>query len=537
MLRDAIKIEDWNRANEIGLITAPVAYGKTFFCIHELPQMLGVEPRETLMLFPRTVIRNQSLHDYKDACVEYQSEESGFENKVRLATCHLVGNAYRRTGYMPTPKLVIVDEWHTGFAENNFAFDLLYFQQVFQEWANNPQVTVVCLTGTPTLPMEYVNQCPYAGLEYMYGKMPKLSIRNLTGNLEPKYKAKQIIVQQGLSIEAVLRNVPASEENKQIIFVKGSIKRLIDLASADKRATWLCSTSSSSKVDGVPAVELMNMEHHREFTAGQMPTGIDRIYLSSAYREGLNIHDVSVKDVIIDGVTDIDLVQSFGRVRHDTNRLIVVVDKRRYQSIETRVKSARELLESDSPTAFEEYYLDQLEQQKEGYEGTIKPVLIFKDKTNNRLMFNYWALYYWLYERTSALCAGQSSNQSVFWFNEKLPSLKGYFQAILGAYSDAPILYNPYRYIRPATIEQENKERIANLDWEKWSGAELFGDVAEQFRKEISLKNKNYSLMAVSGIYKNFPMLFACKKRKKIDGKRIWAYELKKGIELVDDFI
>lgn len=371
----------------------------------------------------------------------------------------------------------------------------------------------------------------------MYGKMPKMPVRNLTGKLEPRYKARQIIIQQGQSLESVLRNAPASEENKQIVFVKGSIERLIDLASADKHATWLCSTSSNSKVGDTPAVSLMNMEHHRQFTAGKMPAGINRIYLSSAYREGLNIHDESVKDVIIDGVTDIDLVQSFGRVRHDTDRLIVVVDKRRYRSIETRVRSARELLESDSPTAFEEYYLNQLEQQKEGYEGVKKPALIFKDKANNRLMFNYWALYYWLYERTSSLCAGQSFNQSVFWFDEKLPSLKGYFQAILGAYSDAPILYNPYRYIRPATIEQENKERIANFDWEKWSGKELFGDVTEQFRSEIQLKNKNYSLMAVSGIYKNFPTLFARKKRKKIDGKRVWAYELKKGIELVNVFL
>ena len=537
MLQDVINMEGWDRANEIGLITAPVAYGKTFFCIHKLPQLLGIEPKETLMLFPRTVIRNQSLHDYKDACVEYQSEESGFENKVRLATCHLIGNAYRRTEYMPTPALVVVDEWHTCFAENNFAFDLLYFQQVFQKWVSNPNVAVVCLTGTPTLPMEFVNKCPYKGLEYMYGKMPKMPIRNLTGRLEPKYKASQIIIQQGQSLESVLRNAPASEENKQIVFVKGSIERLIDLASADKHATWLCSTSSNSKVGDTSAVSLMNMEHHRQFTAGKMPAGINRIYLSSAYREGLNIHDESVKDVIIDGVTDIDLVQSFGRVRHDTDRLIVVVDKRRYRSIETKVKSARELLESDSQTAFEDYYLEQLEQQKEGYEGTKKPILIFKDKANNRLMFNYWALYYWLYESTSALCAGQSSNQSVFWFDEKLPSLKGYFQAILGAYSDAPIAYNPYKYIRPATIEQENKERIAMFDWEKWSGKELFGETAEQFKQEIQLKNKDYSLMAVSGIYKHFPMLFVKKQCRRIDGRRINTYTLKSGSDLLADFI
>lgn len=537
MLQDVINMEGWDRANEIGLITAPVSYGKTHFCIHELPQMLGIEPKETLMLFPRTVIRNQSLHDYSDFCVEYQSEKTAFENKVRLATCHLIGNAYKRTGYMPNPALVVVDEWHTCFAENNFAEDLLYFQQVFQMWVNNPAVTVVCLTGTPTLPLEFVNKCPIPELEYMYSKFPPMRIRDLVGQLEPRFKANQIIVQQGQSLESVLRNVPASDDNKQIVFVKGSINRLKDLADADKNATWLCSTSSNSKVGDTPAVSLMNMEHHREFTAGQMPAGINRIYLSSAYREGLNIHDESVKDVIIDGVTDIDLVQSFGRVRHDTDRLIVVVDRRRYKTIERRVKNARELLESDNPLAFEERFAEQIEQRKEDYEGKKHPVLIFKDVIANSLKFNYWALQYWLYESYSAHCAGLFDNQTSDLVGREKQSLKGYFQAILGAYSDAPILYNPYRYIRPATIELENKERIANFDWEKWGSVELFGDTAEQFRKEIALKNRDYSLMALSGIYKRFPALFKSKQRRRIDGKQPTVYTLADCAKLLADFI
>lgn len=530
-------MERWDRANEIGLITAPVSYGKTFFCIHKLPQLLGIEPKETLMLFPRTVIRNQSLHDYKDACVEYQSEETAFENKVRLATCHLIGNAYKRTGYMPNPALVVVDEWHTCFAENNFAEDLLYFQQVFRLWVNNPAVTVVCLTGTPTLPLEFVNKCPIPELEYMYSKFPPMRIRDLVGQLEPKYKANQIIIQQRQSLESVLRNVPASEDNKQIVFVKGSINRLKDLADADENATWLCSASSNAEINGIPAVDLMNKEHFEQFTAGQMPAGVNRIYITSAYREGLNIYDEAIKDVIIDGVTDIDIVQSFGRVRHNTNRLIVVVDQRRYLTIESRVKNARELLESDNPLAFEEWFAEQLEQRNDDYEGKKHPVLIFKDVIANSLKFNYWALQYWLYEKFSAICAGQSPNQTVSWFDKKMPSLKGYFQAILGAYSNASILYNPYRYIRPATIELENKERIANFDWEKWGGKELFGDTAEQFRKEIALKNKNYSLMALSGIYRNFPALFERKQCRRINGKRINTYTLKSGSDLVDKFL
>ena len=537
MLQDAIKIEDWNRANEIGLITAPVAYGKTYFCIHELPQLLNVEPKETLMLFPRMVIRKQSLHNYSDFCVEYQSEESGFENKVRLATCHLIGNAYKRTGYMPNPALVVVDEWHTCFAENNFAEDLLYFQQVFQMWVNNPAVTVVCLTGTPTLPLEFVNKCPIPELEYMYSKFPPMRIRDLVGRLEPKYKANQIIVQQGQSLESVLRNVPASDDNKQIVFVKGSINRLKDLADADENATWLCSASSDAEINGKPAVDEMNKEHFEQFTAGQMPAGVNRVYVTSAYREGLNIYDEAVKDVIIDGVTDIDIIQSFGRVRHNTNRLIVVVDRRRYKTIERRVKDARELLENDNPLAFEERFAEQKEQRKEDYEGKKHPVLIFKDVIANSLKFNYWALQYWLYEDYSAHCAGLFDNQTSDLVGRKEQSLKGYFQAILGAYSDAPILYNPYRYIRPATIEQENKERITNFDWEKWSSVELYGEVAEQFRSEIQLKNKDYSLMAVSGIYKNFPTLFKSKERRRIDGKQPIVYTLTDCANLLADFI
>lgn len=537
-----IDLGGWNKEKEIGLITSTVGQGKTYTSIREIPAMLGIEPKDTLMCFPRVDIKNQCLREYEEFCTEYNSEEAGFENKVNLATCHLIGSVYRRFGYMPSPALVVVDEWHTVFAESNFAGDLLYFQQAFQSWVDNPEVTVICLTGTPTLPLKFVNECPFEGLAHIYNKMPKMPVRSIVRESEPRFKTGEIIIQQRASIESVLRAMPASEDNKQIVFVKGSIDRLIDLAANDDKSTWLCSTKSNSKVkseSGKLARDLMNPEHHRAFVSGYMPQGVNRVYLSSAYREGLNIHDESVQEIIIDGTNDMDIVQSFGRVRHDTKRLVVVVDSRKYRGIISKVKDAINLLEKGSEAAFEDYFneQEQIERLKEEFEGDKKPCLIYEDKLNGKLSFNYWALYYWAYAVYSHKCARQYKSESAFWFGERLPSRDEYFDSMLGKYSDKPIRYNVLPYVRPATIERENQERIEQFDWETWGGRELFGEVAEEFKQAIDLKNKDYSTMAVSGIYKHFPQLFESKKRKKIDGKVPWVYELKSGTDLLGEII
>lgn len=522
VLTDSLNLEAWDRKKEIGLIAAPCGAGKTYASVMTIPALLNVEPQDTLLLSPRTVIKQQTLDQYSDYC----EERGSGGGKVQIATCHALGKAYRHDGKVRKPRLVIVDEWHTLYCENNFASDLLYFQMLLQTWVDDPTVAVMALTATRTLPLEFVNKAPFEGLDYIYeNKFPRLPIRCICNDLEPKYKAKQTYIEQGKSLETVLRSCPSRASRKQLVFVKGKIERLIKLASDDERATWLCSKSSTSKVEGVSASELMNQEHYESILAGRMPSGIDRIYLSSAYREGLNVTDENVREVIIEGTNDIEIVQSLGRVRHSIDRLIVVVDKRRSYGLDGKVKKALELLKDGTTQAFELYYQLQQAQEQDGFEGERVPVLVYK--ANNRFRFNYYALCYWLYSQWSVFCAEQSAQESREWFGSKLPKRNEYFKSIIGKYSDSRILFNQFSYIRPNTIEQENAERIESFDWDSWSGKELFGQAAKDFSSELGLKNKDGSSMALSGIFKKINDRFEGKSRLTRQGKRQVVYTLK----------
>lgn len=363
------------------------------------------------MVSPRIVIKEQTLKDYSDFVEELEQESAFGESKrIQVATVHAIGSRYRSKTPVQTPQLVIIDEFHTLFSEHVFAVDLLYFQQQLAEWANNPQVTVIALTATTTLPLQFVNSCPFDGMNWLYSMFRTFKIRRISEDKEPAYRVKNATVETSKSLETILRQCPASESRKQLVFVKGKIERLMNLSADDSCASWLCSPTSNSRINGVRACELMNWEHYQSIVKGQMPQGINRLYLSSAYREGLNVKDSDVQEIIIEGCTDIDIVQSLGRVRHSVESLVIVIDKRKYTGTDNKVRKALELLKSDD---LEPYYQLQKEQETESFEGAKAPILVYKDLETNELRFNFLALCFWLYEQYSILCATQNETTEI----------------------------------------------------------------------------------------------------------------------------
>lgn len=525
-LIEKLDLSEWNRSKEVGLIIAPCGAGKTYNSINVFPELLNVKPEETLLLFPRAAIKNQTLIEYADKTTEYVYESSFTEkDKINIATVHAIGKKYRHEGLLPQMRLVIVDEWHTLFSENNFASDLLYFQMAFQEWIDDANTMIICLTATEVLPLNFIYESPFDGLNWLYqNRLPQIPIKCICKDIEPTYKANEVIIERNKSLEMCLRALPASDNSKQIIFVKGKIERLIALAESDSNAGWLCSMSSTKKIGDVKARDLMNEAHYQSIISGYFPEGINRMYLSSAYREGLNIKDESVKQVIIDGCTDIDIVQSLGRVRHDTDKLVIVIDKRRYLGTESKVKHAIELLESNEHDSFEHYYAKQVLQESDEYEGKKDPVLIYKDKDTGDYLFNYYALRYWLYCEYSLMCSDKDNH---VWFNRKLPNYEEYYEKILNGYHKSAIQYEILPHIKPNTIEQYNKETVKQFDFTNWHQVTLYADSAKEFANALNLKNRDYSTMAISGIYKNYPELFIKKKSISIDGKRKTAYVIK----------
>lgn len=506
-----LDLEHWDKASEIGLIVDFTGTGKTYSCINELPQMLDVVPSNVLILFPRVSIKEQCLRNYSDKCEEYPGED---ESKVKLATCHLFGNKYKNGEKIPQPQIVIVDEWHTLFAENNFAEQLIYFEKLFQEWVRNPLVAVIAITATPLLPLKFVNECPFEGLDYIYKNIINMPCRIIHQGTEAVHQVSTVQIEQFKSLETILQACPADSRRKQIIFTSCNLEKLVQMANQDENAGWLCSKSTSRKMGGVSFAELMDKQLYDSVIAGKLPSDINRLYVTSGYREGININDELVQEIIIDGSTDIDIIQSLGRVRHSIKRLIIVIDSRKYLILENKVTKALKLLRSNDSGTIENYYKKQ--------EVDNLPLLVYL--ANGQYQLNYLAFCYWIYCDYSLKCAKQKENVSLTWFDKQLPSRNEYFENILSPFTDK-IQFNKI-VPKYENIVQENKKKIEQFDWSSWCDKELYAATAKEFAENLNLKNKDYSTMAISGIYNKYPQLFESKKRRRIDGRREYVYKI-----------
>ena len=413
------------------------------------------------MLSPRRGIRKQTLDSYPDQVERFAVSGSAFSSRVQIETVHKIGCWYRLDYAYPKPRLVIIDEFHTLFSETHFSRDLIYFYQQLLEWVDDPSVTLIALTATTALPLEFVNQQPFKGFDWLYQGFQRFRIRKISRDLDPPYKAKVVQIESGKSLETILRGCPASPDNKQLVFVRGTAAKLVSLAEGEDRSAWLCSEESKREVNGIKAAELMNRDHLASILGGYLPEGVDRIYLTSAYREGINILDEAVQEVIIEGASDIELVQALGRVRHPIRRLIIVIDSRKFQSGDRKIREALDLLEGGD---LEAYFGRQEKQDLEGFEGERIPNLVFRDKYTRGLRFNYLALCYWLFDYYSSACATQQDWKEIELAGRSFPSRKEYFSGILDPYSESAITYDKISYGKPS-VDRENAEKLDCFDW------------------------------------------------------------------------
>lgn len=515
----------------MGLIAASCGSGKTYASVHGLPQALGVQPEETLLLVPRVSIRAQTLRSYRGQTERLTSFAE--DGKVQVSTPHQIGQWFRdEPQMMPKPKLVIVDEWHTIFYENDFAEQLIYFQEQFLEWCADPQVTVVAMTATTTLPLKFVNEQPFEYLSAFFNEVRRCKVRLICQQAEPRYKVKKIFVERGTTLETVLSQIPASPHDKQLVLYRGRIEDMRELAENEEGSSWLCSRSSTKEIGGIQACDLMNQEHYQSVIKGQFPAGIDRLYVTSGYREGINIHDENVRTVVIEGVTDIDIIQTLGRVRHDIDRLIIVVDKRKILFSEKKVSYGLSLWENDD--AYSRYLELLKEQKKPDYEGEKLPAnLVFEHPRTQELTFNWLALCKWLYEECSCWSATTPDYKGVTFCGVTLPRSKEYFRQILSPYTDERLSFDAHvqRRLSKRAIENENARKVEEFDWQAWSGKQIIvgSEDEKSFMESINLSRLNRTadkLTSIATVKRRFPQYFGKNTRPRIEGKQYTAYNV-----------
>lgn len=315
-------LEDWP------LITAPVGCGKTYFMLHDLPQLVeertGRKIDSVLLLEPLNMLKEDVLKGYPATSEGIRAFEldsnDWYSSKVSVccfgavASFLLDGNEIEKRF-----DLILIDEadqvlkWSLCHPGNPLVWDWL------KEQKDNGTI-VVSATATPSLLLDYVS------------KRSPFRFVNTTPNVPVKLKSNAVSVVPHLKAVTFLRTVKPEPENKYLVYVQ-SAKRCRELAEEFKEfgAVFIVSKyQEKTDKDGKPLNEVMESQKVLDDGTGEeitlreyltkfqaLPPGVNVLIINDAAVCGINLKDPSLKHVIAE-TPFIDVAkQARGRVRHD----------------------------------------------------------------------------------------------------------------------------------------------------------------------------------------------------------------------------
>lgn len=328
MNRDSISLEGVNLDAQVPLITAPVGYGKSYFAINELPQLIAKETgrkiENVLYLTPTRAILEQVAKQYQE-----KTERASWFDYVDAGKCFGVVRVacfaspasflFNQNDFKQSFDLLIVDEadliakWSTNFEG---------YYQVW-EWAkeNLGKMVTVGLTATPQLLTDYVS--------------PWLDFVDVTEELEPKHKASKISVCGGVKLETFLKGNLKELKGKTLVYTQ-SARECQRLSKVFRNSGFIVSKSNETIPDGeeLPLNELMKQQVYEGLTLPdylvekrEFPEEIEILFINDACSVGMNIHDAAVRNIVCDSYDIATIKQVQGRARHDIDNLFVSYQK------------------------------------------------------------------------------------------------------------------------------------------------------------------------------------------------------------------
>lgn len=354
--------------SKIMLITASCGRGKTHYALSldengllaEINRMnrknnllvvdqKDIKPCEMLFLTSRKVIAVQQLKNKN--CVKACESDFSYEvkdweyaereGKILVSTAHYFGELVRKGLVKKKPKVIVIDELHSIFAETVFAESLIYTLEYVKD--NYGDLVKVGLSATPQFLLDYIND-----------DVLKFDIIDL--DLGSKYKVDKISCYVKGQASTLLKQLkPRITANNKVIYYTMSARECYKLAmDFGKRSAFLISDYNETEIDGVPLVDLMNEDGVKKYVIEneKLPDDIDIIFINSACREGMNIKDEAVKTVICEAVDMITIEQILGRIRGDLKEFMVVCNFNNAERISKNIKELSafldELAESDN---------------------------------------------------------------------------------------------------------------------------------------------------------------------------------------------
>lgn len=299
-----------------------------------------IKPYEMLFLTSRKIVAKQQLKN-PDCVQALESDFDGSENwenadrqnKILVSTAHWFGEMVREGKIKRMPKVIVLDEIHSLFAETIFAESLIYTLDYIKE--NYNDIIKIGLSATPQFLFNYV-------------KDDTFRFYTIDIDLGSKYKTQHIYCHNSGQATTILKQIkPKINSNHKVLYYTMSARECYKLQQDyGDRSAFLISDYNETEVNGVKIRDVMEESGVKKYINKyeRFPEDIDIIFINSACREGMNIKDSNVKTVICEAVDMITIEQILGRIRGDLENFMVVCNFNNGERVKKNIQELEEFL-------------------------------------------------------------------------------------------------------------------------------------------------------------------------------------------------
>lgn len=431
---------DWpcRKTDKIGLITESCGYGKTHWVEHELVNELNeasffwndleinsrhYRKQDILFISTRRSIKDQQVRygEVEDAVEEDFTAEGANpiyddrEDKVRIITTAKLGALYLQGKIEKMFPIVVIDELHSLFLDTMFSEEsYAAIECINHFWKDTIKIG---LTATPELLVKYIDQD-----EEMFYALDD-------NDLLPKYNSEQFIYCNYTYLKSSLKLVKPREDYKVIVYC-ASAKNAIALSEKYENAAYLISKYNRDAA----AVEKQQPLYDYIIKNAKLPEGTNLLFMTSAYREGVELKDEAVKAIIIDASDEITISQFIGRIRANLDKVIVNTNQNQLDRI-NKVIEDYERIKNFSETEMAELYGIQKEKAEKQENITLQI-----QKIDGRYELNKYLVPVQKYLLDCYIQANNRGNSKIIKIGDRdLSSSKDWFNKYLGDYSRTPI--------------------------------------------------------------------------------------------------